>query len=199
MILELLTGLTGAYTVASMVNSYKKKQMLEDGTHKEIKVDEMDTEVKGLSINAIVKEKQDPVYMKANNNSNIMIPVGGYTYEREKEIYNKFINTTTRDDYENFTCTNEPFNKYYINTPEMIETTFKKYNVNTTLFPINLPLVVYEYKLEKPVYKIYHENTGVIGVNKLSVINKFVSKTRYPLTFTAGAFCVVGCVLWYNK
>lgn len=197
--LEIITGISSGYFVASMINSKLKEKLILDGTYKDTQIIENKDEIDGIKITTINKKVSMPFYINSGHNVGVSIPIGGgEVTDEEKELHSIFLKKNKNDYYENFECIDNHSKKYYINTPDHLNSTLELYRIDKQKFPIQLPVAVYNYNLNNPNYIIYNNNVGVIGSNKRLVVKKYVFKTRYPYTYTMGICGGIGLFLMYD-
>lgn len=189
-----LTAVVGLYTFSSCVNAYFKYDALAnhgDG------IDTIRDDVEGVDIKMFEKtEDIPPVYVQTS--LGVGIPIGGGTIsENKKDLFDVFQMCNSKESLGgDYICTDTHTDFHYVNKMNQLDEILDKYQVDNQIM-VTLPLMVYNYRLKSPVYKITRmKGCRVIGTNRMAVISKYVMKSRYPFSFTAATAFVVGTTIW---
>lgn len=138
-----------------------------------------------------------PIYFSPFKSNTIMFPVGGGGRTKESDFINILCNKGRNININDFTyeIKDMSFSNYYINTIENYNMFFNKLNINTSSFPMHMPLKVYERQISRPIF--YNEYYACIS--KKNLISKTRFRNRLPLSLTilaSSSFFLLGD--WYD-
>lgn len=166
-------------------------------------------DVEGVEVKYFNSRVGIPVYANADVGSGgFSIPIGGGSIsEDEEHLFSSFqkkggtsVVITSTSSVKVETC-NDFRSTNFLNKMKHVDEVLRKYSLDEKQFKITLPLVAYHYDFKKPVYKVANQNLCIIGCGHNSVAERFVYRTRMPLSFTVGtlfAFAAIGkCAVLY--
>lgn len=189
MLLETIAVASGAYTATSLGSvGLFYKQLVGDKTQ-EGSLEKIAGPVTGAELYTSKQEYRPPIYIGAGSSgAGVGIPVGGGTDTEFRRTHSKF-NAEGGGAYTNYWAPHERGRISWINTAEQLANVSARHGIDTSAFPVTLPIRVHEHTWAGPVW--HDQRSARIGPNKFEVARAAAWARRSPHTVLAGFVAAV--------
>ncbi len=189
MLLEVIAVTSGTYTAMSLTSVGLLYRQLVGDKIKEGSLEKISGPVAGAELYTAKQEYRPPVYIGAGSSgAGVGIPVGGGIDTEFRRTHSKF-NVEGGGTYTNYWVPSERGRISWINTADQLANVSARYGIDTSAFPVSVPIRVHEHTWTGPVW--HDQRSARIGPNKLEVARAAAWARRSPYTVAAGVVAAV--------
>lgn len=193
MLLETVAATSGVYAMMGVGNAFLEYGYFVGSTVNEGTLEKINGPVSGAELYTAKQVYRPPVYIAAGGSgAGVGIPVGGGLDTEFRRTHSKFNAEGTANTYMNYWAPRERGRISWINTADQLANVSARYGIDTSAFPVALPIRVHEHKWSGPVW--HDQKAARISPNKLEVARAAAWVRRWPYTVTAGVVAVI--TLW---
>lgn len=185
MLLEMIAVTSGAYAGTSLLSVGMTYERLMGSKTEEGSLEKISGEVTGAELYTAKQEYRPPIYVGAGSSGvGVGIPVGGGTDTEFRRTHSRFNAEGTTNSYTNYWSPHERGRISWINTADQLANVSTRYGIDTSAFPVSLPIRVHEHAWKGPVW--HDQKAARIGPNKREVARAAAWARRSPYTVLAG-------------
>jgi hypothetical protein len=192
MLLETIAVTSGAYTVMSVGTvGFIYRQLVGNKTTEGV-LEKIEGSVTGAELYTAKQEYRPPIYIGAGSSVGVGIPVGGGTDTEFRRTHSKFNVEGSTAVYTNYWAPNVRGRISWINTADQLANVSARYGIDTSAFPVALPIRVHEHAWAGPVW--HDQRSARIGPHKHEVARAAAWARRSPYTVTAGVVAAIALI-----
>lgn len=190
MLLETIAATSGAYATLGVGNAFLEYGYFVGSTVNEGTLEKINGPVNGAELYTAKEVYRPPTYVTAGNHgAGVSIPVGGGNDTEFRRTYSKFNVEGNTNTYTNYWAPRERGRISWINTADQLANVSNRYGIDTSAFPVALPIRVHEHTWSGTVW--CDQRSARISPNKLEVARAAAWARRWPLTVTAGVVAAI--------